>query len=63
MSETEVLKDLFIEKRIDLWWKDLIGQDQSSYSDLDFDLAEKAFPMSEIVSAKEVHDKFKGIFS
>lgn len=63
MSETEVLKDLFIEKRIDLWWKDFIGQDPSSYSDLDFDVAEKAFPMSEIVSAKQVHDKFKGIFS
>lgn len=63
MGEVEVLKELFAEKRIDLWWKDLIGQDLKSFSEFDFDKAEKTLPTSEIYASNVVHDKFGGVFS
>lgn len=63
MGEIEVLNQLFIDKRIDLWWKDLIGQDLKSFSEFDFEKAEKTLPVSEIFASNMIKEKFKGVFS
>lgn len=63
MEHNDILKGLFVDKRIDLWWKDLIGQDLKSFSDFDYDKAEKSFPTSEIAVSKVIHDKFADTFS
>ena len=63
MSEIEVLEKLFVQKRTDIWWKDLLGQDLKKFSDFDDDLALKSLPVAEIEAAAKIHERFKGVFS
>lgn len=63
MSEIEVLEKLFVQKRTDIWWKDLLGQDLKKFSDFDDDLALKSLPVAEIEAAAKIHERFKDVFS
>lgn len=63
MGEIEILQEVAKELRLDLWWKDLLGQDVQNFADLDFDVAEKTLPVSETHAAKMVKKKLDGVFT
>ena len=63
MIEIEVLEKLFVQKRTDIWWKDLLGQDLKKFSDFDDDLALKSLPVAEIEAAAKIHERFRDVFS
>jgi phage/plasmid-associated DNA primase len=62
MGETEILASLSAELRLDLWWRDLIGQD-AVIENFDFGKAAQSIPRTEMTTAQEIKRKFGSLLS
>lgn len=62
MGETEILATLSAELRLDIWWRDLIGQD-AIIENFDFGKAAQAIPRTEMTTAQEIKRKFGHLLS
>jgi len=63
MGETEILELLYKELRLDLWWHDLLDQQNPQFDSFDLDKAIDSLPRTEVKAAKAVHAKFKNILT
>lgn len=63
MGENEILDRLYKELRLDLWWKDLLGQDATYGPEFDHYLAADSIPRTEQSAAEEIGRKFKNRLS
>lgn len=62
MDTQDTLERLYKELRLDVWWKDLLGQ-KPSYEDFDLQKAIDSIPRTEITAAAAISDKFKNYLS
>lgn len=58
MGESEILAKLYQELRLDLWWRDLLGQD-AVYDGFDAAKAMDSLPRTEVKASEEIGRKFK----
>lgn len=62
MDETEILERLYKELRLDIWWKDLLGQ-KPSYDDFDIQKAIESIPRTEQSAAEAIDNKLHNYLS
>lgn len=63
MGESEILDMLYKELRLDLWWRELVGQKDLSFDNFDRETAIANLPRTEVKAAEAVHEKFKNVLS
>lgn len=63
MDEKDILDKLYAELRLDLWWKDLLGQPPTYGEDFDQFKAADSIPRTEQTAAQEIGRKLKNYLS
>lgn len=63
MDENDILNKLYTELRLDLWWKDLLGQEPTYGEEFDKYKAADSIPRTEQTAAREIGRKLKNYLS